>query len=148
MAEPEYERSDVNVRAVVKAGLVVAGLSAFGAAASFGVFLLLKQMDRRHERPLPPLAQEPGRRPPEPRLQTAPQADLEQLRAQEGQRLSSYGWVDPQAGIVRIPIEEAMKLYAQRAAARPLTPVPAPAILPAPAVPSPSASPARPRFRP
>lgn len=44
-----------------------------------------------------------------PLLQVDPQADLEALRQSERQVLTSYGWVDRQAGIVRIPIEVAMK---------------------------------------
>jgi hypothetical protein len=31
-----------------------------------------------------------------------------------GRRLSSYGWVDREAGIVRIPIDRAMDLLAER----------------------------------
>ena len=33
---------------------------------------------------------------------------------QEEQTLHSYGWVDQQAGVVRIPIDRAMELLAQR----------------------------------
>lgn len=46
--------------------------------------------------------------PPAPRLVTDETAELRQLRAAEEQRLASYGWVDRSAGIVHIPIEEAM----------------------------------------
>jgi hypothetical protein len=35
------------------------------------------------------------------------------LYADENQRLESYGWVDRKAGIVRIPIEKAMKLIVE-----------------------------------
>jgi len=35
--------------------------------------------------------------------------DLAAMRAAEDRVLHSYGWVDPQKGIVHIPIEEAMK---------------------------------------
>ena len=48
--------------------------------------------------------------PPEPRLQTNPREDLSELRASEDELLDSYGWVDKNAGVVRIPIDEAMKL--------------------------------------
>ena len=48
----------------------------------------------------------PGQRvPPEPRLQTNPREDLRDLRASEDALLNSYGWVDKNNGIVRIPIE-------------------------------------------
>ena len=52
--------------------------------------------------------------PPEPRLQTNPREDLRELRAKEDELLGSYGWVDKNAGVVRIPIEDAMKLTVER----------------------------------
>jgi hypothetical protein len=62
-----------------------------------------------------PLAAGQGARvPPEPRLQTDPRADLRELRAHENMVLSTYGWVDKDAGVVRIPVEEAMKITVQR----------------------------------
>ena len=36
------------------------------------------------------------------------------MRAAEQQVLTTYGWVDRNAGVVRIPIDEAMKLAIQR----------------------------------
>jgi len=52
--------------------------------------------------------------PPEPRLQTRESQDLLQMRAAEEKRLHSYGWVDRTNGVVRIPIERAIELVAQR----------------------------------
>ena len=54
------------------------------------------------------------RLPPEPRLQTNPREDLADLRRAEDRVLDSYGWVDKDAGIVRIPIDEAMRLTVER----------------------------------
>ena len=51
---------------------------------------------------------------PAPRLQVAPEADLAALRAREDTVLQHYGWIDKQAGVVRLPIERAMDLIAQR----------------------------------
>jgi len=45
-----------------------------------------------------------------PRLQIAPPVDLEKFRAREESELSSYGWINRTAGIVKIPIERAMEL--------------------------------------
>lgn len=39
----------------------------------------------------------------------AAMADIHSLRKQEWLKANSYGWVDKQKGIVKIPIEEAMK---------------------------------------
>lgn len=49
-----------------------------------------------------------------PRLQLAPDVDLQAFRAREDAELNSYGWIDRTAGVVRIPIDRAMELIAQR----------------------------------
>lgn len=51
---------------------------------------------------------------PEPRLQVHAPQDLKELRAAEEATLNSFGWVDQNAGIARIPIDQAMKLLAER----------------------------------
>src|SRR5262249_30090550 len=51
---------------------------------------------------------------PAPHLQEGPARDLAIFRAEEDLTLASYGWVDEEKGIVRIPIEEAMRLLAER----------------------------------
>jgi hypothetical protein len=54
--------------------------------------------------------------PPGPRLQTNPEAELQEFRAEEEKRLNTYGWIDKRKGIVHIPIEEAMKKLARTGA--------------------------------
>ena len=51
--------------------------------------------------------------PPTPRLQTAPAADLQQVRAEEDRHLARYAWIDRSRGIAQIPIEHAMGLWVQ-----------------------------------
>ena len=51
---------------------------------------------------------------PQPRLETNEPTEINDFRVQEEQTLNSYGWVDQQAGVVRIPIDRAMELLAQR----------------------------------
>src|SRR5947207_15393922 len=51
---------------------------------------------------------------PEPRLEDNERTELAPLRYQEEQKLNSYGWVDQNAGVARIPITKAMELIAQR----------------------------------
>ena len=48
------------------------------------------------------------------RLQITPEVDLAALRAKENRELASYGWIDKESGVVRIPIVRAMDLIAQR----------------------------------
>ena len=67
--------------------------------------------------PPPPLleeAEEAELEPPQPRLQRVPGVDLEQMRTIEDSILSSYGWVDEEAGVTRIPIDRAMELTLER----------------------------------
>ena len=46
----------------------------------------------------------------------SPNTRLEALRAQEAAALGTYGWVDKEKGVVRVPIDRAMELVAQEAA--------------------------------
>jgi hypothetical protein len=64
-----------------------------------------------------PVAPEHGltaKLPPEPRLEETPAPDLKAFRDSEEKALTSYGWVDQKAGVVRIPIDRAIELTAQR----------------------------------
>lgn len=51
---------------------------------------------------------------PNPRLEIDERNQLDDERLREEKSLYSYGWVDEKAGTVRIPIERAMDLLAQR----------------------------------
>ncbi|PYQ70997.1 MAG: hypothetical protein DMG04_22715 [Acidobacteria bacterium] len=110
-----HEESDVNIRAIFGFGI---GLAVAGIVISFVVWLLFQYFEARESRKVTPefplAAQQENRLPPEPRLQTNPRADLADLRAQEENVLKTYGWIDKKASVVRIPIEEAMKLTVQR----------------------------------
>ena len=89
---------------------------AVGTLAVLGLMKLAHDAFEREARggskPLHPLAAE-REEPPEPRLQAMPAIDLLQFRAREDERLSTYGWVDRQAGVVHLPIERAMELVAK-----------------------------------
>ena len=110
-----HEESDVNIRAIFGFGI---GLAVAGIVISFVVWLLFQHFEARESRKVTPefplAAQQGNRLPPEPRLQTNPRADLADLRAEEENVLKTYGWIDKKASVVRIPIEEAMKLTVQR----------------------------------
>jgi hypothetical protein len=49
-----------------------------------------------------------------PLLQADPAADLRAFRAREDSILDGYGWIDRDAGRVRVPIERAMEIWARR----------------------------------
>ena len=54
------------------------------------------------------------REPQGPRLQTQPFKDIYLLRQAEQDKLSTYGWVDQAAGVVHLPIDEAMRIMSER----------------------------------
>jgi len=51
---------------------------------------------------------------PPPRLQTQPTEDLAKMQTRDNAELNSYAWVDRRKQIVRIPIDRAMQLTAER----------------------------------
>jgi hypothetical protein len=61
-----------------------------------------------------PLAAGAAKEAPAPNLQPQPFKDIYLLRQSEQEKLSGYGWVDKNAGAVRIPVEDAMNLLIQR----------------------------------
>ncbi|TMA93651.1 MAG: hypothetical protein E6J74_17620 [Deltaproteobacteria bacterium] len=67
----------------------------------------------RQDTPIPRLAQE-REATPGPRLQVDAHSELRQMRAAEDAALNNYGWVDKNAGIVRIPVDQAMEVLAKK----------------------------------
>jgi hypothetical protein len=61
-----------------------------------------------------PLAGQENRLPPVPRLQQFPANEIYDFRRAEEELLRSYGWQNRDAGIVHIPIAEAMRLTVER----------------------------------
>jgi hypothetical protein len=113
--ENRFEHRDVNFKALTKfaIGLIITAI--FSAGLVLGIFQYLLHREggvpaSRIESP----AQDARQLPPEPRLEEAPNTDLQEMRAAEDQVLSSYAWLDQSNGIVRLPIDRAMDLIAQR----------------------------------
>ncbi len=52
--------------------------------------------------------------PPAPRIEVAPFEEYQQLKAKEDHVLSSYAWVDKDAGTVRVPIDRAIDMLAAK----------------------------------
>jgi hypothetical protein len=117
-AHPGYETSDAHAGLVwiVAAGLVVSvGLIIFGSSVLYG-YLHRRELGGQNRTAVNRVTTAVGAARaqfPEPRLQTAPQVDLAAMRAREDAELNTYGWVDRQAGVVRLPIEKAMDLVLQ-----------------------------------
>jgi len=112
---PRYEARDADVRRLLQLGLslcVVIVVALFGMAKLMA-YLTTHQPPAREVSTL-----EAGRAlPPKPRLQVTPTLDLAEKRRAENATLNSYGWIDRASGTVRIPIDRAMDLLADRAKA-------------------------------
>src|SRR5690242_1573095 len=112
-----HERRDVNVGAIVKWGIGVFLLTVFTMLAIWPLMRFYETREARESAPASPLARSYGPvEPPAPRLQIDPKADIAKLRDTEQKVLESYGWVDRAQGAVRIPIDRAMTLLAERRA--------------------------------
>jgi hypothetical protein len=117
-----YEQRDVQARAIV---WLFGGIAAAVIAAVVGLWFARQALQRAAEKrdpALSPLAGGPVS-PPPPRLQSDPRADLQVFRAREDRVLSSYGWVNRERGVVRIPIDRAIELLIERG--EPSVPAPA-----------------------
>jgi hypothetical protein len=107
-----HEESDVNAWAVGRFGIALLLLCIFSLAVLFGLFRYFQT--RIAEVQGPEKVEAPSQQPPQPRLLSNEGQELRQVRAVEDQTLNSYGWIDPGKGVVRIPIQRAMELVAQR----------------------------------
>lgn len=109
-----YERRDVHARTLawIIAGSVI--LSVLGYFALRGYFGSMESQQIRTQAAAHPLATTETQVPPAPRLQVDVSQDLQQFRAEENAKLHSYAWTDRKNNRVRIPIERAMELFAQR----------------------------------
>ena len=71
------------------------------------------------EGPVPPKAttgmtRDATKMPPAPQLEETPIEDIQREREAEDKILNSYAWIDKSQGIVRIPIDQAIDLLAQK----------------------------------
>jgi hypothetical protein len=113
-----FERADVVPGVIVRWAIGLALVSIVAAAVAVWLLVFLRRHEESGDPQRPALYFSAETRQPEGvRLQSKPFDDLRTLREQEKQVLGSYGWVDPAAGTVRIPIETAMKLYIARQSA-------------------------------
>ncbi len=108
-----HEQSDINIRSIVMFGGILAGVTGVVLLLMGWMFHYFAELEMKLDAPPSPLA-ETRRPPPEPRLQISPPEDLKEMRAAEDVALNSYGWVNRQTGIVRIPIDRAIGLLADR----------------------------------
>ncbi|HKV03930.1 MAG TPA: hypothetical protein VJO53_02360 [Candidatus Acidoferrales bacterium] len=117
-----YEPRDASIRGLLQFAFwmaVVLAVTLLGMKWTFDYFkksqplgATMSPMVRTTDRMLPP----------SPRLQTQPHQELQDYCAEQQQEVGTYGWVDQQSGVVRIPVDRAMDLILARGLpARPST---------------------------
>jgi hypothetical protein len=101
----DFERTDADPRLV---GLLALGVAVFLAGVPLLVSVSYPDSPRLGRLPaaLP--------QPPAPRLQVAPKVDLDRLHASENETLTTYGWIDRDKAVARIPIDRAVQLLSER----------------------------------
>jgi hypothetical protein len=123
--EVEFEREDLAPKPILLFLLALIVGCLLVALVLRGMYGFLDAYENHHEPVQSPLVQQttsdtrtvlPGEtmKFPQPRLETDETREINDFREHEEETLHSYGWVDQQGGVVRIPIDRAMELLAQR----------------------------------
>jgi hypothetical protein len=102
---PDYTGGDLDLRGLRRGACVIVG----GIVCALGIsaLLLVEQGPAANTPPHAFTGQAPL-------LQPAPQPDRAAYLDEKRRVTGTYGWVDREAGIARIPVDEAMKLMAAK----------------------------------
>jgi hypothetical protein len=111
-----YERTDAKAGATFRAGLLILGVMFLTALVLVPMYRLLARVENAKQPPPAEVVKTEMSEPVQsfPRLVSSEPRVLADFRAQEDALLKSYGWVEKDKGIVRIPIEQAMRIVAER----------------------------------
>jgi hypothetical protein len=113
--EVRFEPSDVDASSLLKYGFWLVVTTAVVVVMLWRLYFVFVAQEAARQPPPPVMKVDPEvMTVPLPNLQTLPTLDLTAFRAREDSVLHSYGWVDKEAGVVRIPIEEAMRILVER----------------------------------
>lgn len=124
-----YEHRDIGISGVLYflLGLAIAGVFVYFIVE--GIYSILQRRFDAEQAPISPLVtnapKDTRKLPvdyrdylkqnfPSPQLEIDERSQLDKVRIDEEQTLSSYDWVDQKAGTLRIPIDRAMDLLVQR----------------------------------
>ncbi|MGA9544137.1 MAG: hypothetical protein WBQ85_11235 [Candidatus Sulfotelmatobacter sp.] len=121
-----FERQDLQPRGILYFLLGLVMFLLLSALGIRGVYAFLDHREKALQPPMNPLVTNvptdtrhiPAGYPqsvfPNPKLEENERGQLNGILLQEENTLYSYGWIDEKTGTVRIPIERAMDLIAQR----------------------------------
>lgn len=126
-----YEKTDADAGDTYRAGLYILGAMVVTALFLVPMYRFLGRREAREQAPAATVLKADPKAAPTafPRLVTSEPAALAEFRAQEDAFLTSYGWVEKDKAVARMPVDEAMKIVAERG----LPKFPGPELTPAPA---------------
>ena len=104
-----HETKDANIKSLVLSGIglfIITGIVLVIIVVLIDFFEAQKIKNENSPHPLAVRAEGP----PEPRLQVTPDKDWQIFRAREDSILNSYGWIQKEVGVLRLPVERAMEL--------------------------------------
>jgi hypothetical protein len=124
-----YEKTDAKAGPTYRAGLYILGTMFLTALVVVPMYRFLGRREAAEQKPAASVLKPDAAAPAAafPKLVISEPAVLAEFRAQEDAFLTSYGWVEKDRGIARMPIEAAMKIVAERGLPEfpPPSPVPA-----------------------
>lgn len=111
-----YEKADANAKATYRAGFYILGVMVLTALVLVPMYRFLGRREAREQEPAATVLKPDAATADAtfPRLVASEPRALAEFRAQEDALLTSWGWVEKDKGIARMPIEEAMKIVAER----------------------------------
>ena len=108
-----YESSEVRIRPLIAAGLLLAVIVTISTLLMSGMFNFFATRNAAQHPASSPMA-DSRKPPPGPLLQPDPSNELADARAYEEALIGRYTWVERDSGIVRIPVKKAMELLVKR----------------------------------
>jgi hypothetical protein len=112
LISPKHETRDADIHKLILFGIACVVLIGFG-------FIITEIVVHVWVPPRPASAPatlyaQGGQIPPRPRLEQHPGETIGPYMRMENHLLNSYGWVNRQAGTVRVPIQQAMSMLLQK----------------------------------
>lgn len=110
-----HETTDANAKRVMIAGVGFLGIMVVGLLMSWAVYSVMKDRTANPGAPATTF-EDPNvaNPPPSPWLQASPRDTLVMVRRAEDSVLTSYGWVNKERGIARVPIDRAIEIVAAK----------------------------------
>jgi hypothetical protein len=119
-ATPQGYDAELDYKAIIRfaVGLLVITLIILALMWTMGTSF--KKIEEARDPAPSPLAEaQVDPIPPGPRLQTTPPRDMNELRTQDRETLTTYGWVDQAGGVARIPVDRAISILVEKGLAAP-----------------------------